>query len=169
MGPYRNQIEILFDHVFANLGIGPDKNRVAFHTIYGSHGWSLASNYSYTISSGSDIIRAYTNDIYDGISYYFAQPTLFGDVKTNLIDPADRNYAPNIIMVIWDGDTTIADAGSVCNLGRCVCLDEKFTQLSLKWLAHDNDEDCFFPKSDVDVFYIIIFFFEECLFHMKYF
>ncbi len=43
---------------------------------------------------------------------------MFTMAKANLIDPGDRSEAPNIIIVIWDGDTTIADADGVCNLGR---------------------------------------------------
>ena len=115
---YRTQIEILFDDIFANLNIGQSDTRIAFHTIYGSHGWSLASNYSYSISTGSDIIRSYTDDIDDGIYYHFGMPMLFTNIKTNLIDPADRSDAPNIIIVIWDRDVSIPDANSICSLGR---------------------------------------------------
>ena len=118
MDGYRTQIDTLFDYVFAHLNIGQRETRVAFHTVYGTHGWSLASSRSYTVSSGNDIIRDYTNDIHDGTYYDFSDSTLFETVRMNLIDPADRPEAPNIVIVIWDGNYGFPNVDMVPNLGR---------------------------------------------------
>ena len=126
MSGYRTQIEILFDDVFSNLNIGHDDTRIAFHTIYDRYGWNLASDNSYTVSSGSDILSPYTTDIYDGMYYSFGSTT-FTNIQTNLIGPADRLDVPNIIIVIWDGDASIPDTNS--SLGRYNIIFSSITEL----------------------------------------
>ena len=70
----------------------------------------MASSQSYTLDLGSDIIL---NDSgYDYGDFFFNDDDLMESVERTIIDPGDRDYACNIIIVIWDGDHPI-DVSSV--------------------------------------------------------
>ena len=94
----------MFDYVFSNLPIGANQNRFAFQEVYGTIGWSLDSAISYTVDSGFDIVP---NTPGSGNVYRFANPNFLQIVQQNLVDPGDRDYACNIIIVIWDGDAAL--------------------------------------------------------------
>ena len=120
MSSRHSVINDLFDAVFAQLPIGSDQHRVAFHAIDHSsyrNGWGFNSNYSYIISSSDDIMYPFPADTYTGMYLRLRQNGFFTDVKSNLLDPYDRPGYANIVFVIADG-TYVQDASNAGILGR---------------------------------------------------
>ena len=102
MGGVQGQVQLLFDELMANLNIGEDDTKIAYHTIYSpSYGWGLNSPLATAYTSADFITSA---PVGSSSTYLYFDAVLFDTVYTNYIQPGDRADSPNIVFVIWDGD-----------------------------------------------------------------
>ena len=102
----RDQTEEILSDLFSNLSIGETKTRIAYHTVYNTYGYDLSSPFA-TSPNASQMVYSFTSLPGDGISYSFYSDDFFEQCYTELMSINDRSEAPNIYLVIWDGDNAV--------------------------------------------------------------
>ena len=101
----------LLNDIFNRANISGSLVKIAYHTVHGyldvsgPLGWGLNFSIAYSnFTSAEDFYEAVSNAS-DNKKYEWFDSAMFNRTLMDLIEPCDRPYAPNVVLVIWSGES----------------------------------------------------------------